>query len=495
MSLTTKLDARERIKGVLGFRGGVCIEYKFNSSFIMVGIRFSKLIFLAVALAVTTFAAPAPASSSAADSGSGTGSSHIPSSALSPSSVASAPESSPTVPYASNDPNEVLWGPDTPDIPQAIRGSLGASVLGPQDIGMVKENADFLAPPSTDSGSVPNAKWPMSLSHNRLQTGGWARQQNVGVMPIATAMAGVNMRLEAGAVRELHWHKTAEWAYILKGTVQVTAVNADGQNYLGTVSEGDLWYFPPGVPHSLQATADLPEGAEFLLVFDDGAFSEDSTFLLTDWLAHVPKSVIAKNFHANISAFDHIPAKELYIFPSAPPPDDAVAPTSPQGTTPDPYTFQLSKVPATELAGGSVKVVDSTTFKISKTIAVAEVTVDPGAMRELHWHPSQDEWSFFLEGRGRVTLFASSGQARTFDYQASRARTQLIRYVPATYGHYVENIGNTTLRFLEIFNTDRYQDISLNQWLALTPPDLVKAHLQLDDDTIAHLSKTKPIVL
>lgn len=255
MSLTTKLDARERIKGVLGFRGGVCIEYKFNSSFIMVGIRFSKLIFLAVALAVTTFAAPAPASSSAADSGSGTGSSHIPSSALSPSSVASAPESSPTVPYASNDPNEVLWGPDTPDIPQAIRGSLGASVLGPQDIGMVKENADFLAPPSTDSGSVyvsfislqiqilkftrqnsPNAKWPMSLSHNRLQTGGWARQQNgvcgclFGmfidsdlahswchadcnwyVVHVAwvresnsirrLAMAGVNMRLEAGAVR------------------------------------------------------------------------------------------------------------------------------------------------------------------------------------------------------------------------------------------------------------------------------------------------------
>lgn len=44
---------------------------------------------------------------------------------------------------------------------------------------------------------------------------------------------------------------------------------------------GDLWYFPPGVPHSLQATADNPAGTEFLLVFDDGSFSEDATFLVS----------------------------------------------------------------------------------------------------------------------------------------------------------------------------------------------------------------------
>ena len=51
-------------------------------------------------------------------------------------------------------------------------------------------------------------------------------------------------------------------------------------------------------------------------VFDDGNFSEDSTFLLTDWMAHVPKEILAKNFHVNTSAFDHIPSKELYIFPT-----------------------------------------------------------------------------------------------------------------------------------------------------------------------------------
>lgn len=476
--------------------------------FTMASLMFSKAVICAVLFA--TFCAAAPAATSAASSApvpqsstplrasaapassAGVSAIRAPRSPSTggPSSTASAPEATETVPYAGDDPNYALWGPDYNGVPQAIRGSYGATVLGPQDIALAKQNPDLLAPPTTDSGSVGNAKWPFSLSHNRLQTGGWARQENIGVMPFATSMAGVNMRLEPGAIRELHWHKTAEWAYILKGTVQVTAVNADGQNYMATVSEGDLWYFPPGIPHSLQATDDLPDGSEFLLVFDDGNFSEDSTFQLTDWLAHVPKEVLAKNFQADMSAFDHIPGDELYIFPSAPPPHNPQAVSDPQGTIPDPFIFQLSQVQPTPLSGGSVKVVDSTTFKVSTTIAAAEVTVEPGAMRELHWHPTQDEWSFFIEGEGRITLFASSGNARTFNYQAGD-----IGFVPATFGHYVENTGNTTLKFLEIFKSDRFQDISLNQWLALTPPALVKAHLQLDDATIAKLSKTKPIVI
>ncbi|KAJ7820791.1 oxalate decarboxylase [Mycena leptocephala] len=406
-----------------------------------------------------------------------------------PSSTSSAAEATATVPFASTDPNLPLWGLDSGS-PEPIRESFGAPILGPSNIPVEQQNPDLLAPPTTDSGSLSNAKWPFSLSHNRLQTGGWARQENIGVMPIATSMASVNMRLEPGAIRELHWHKTSEWAYVLSGSTQVTAVDPEGRNFLATVGPGDLWFFPPGIPHSLQATNDSASGSEFILIFDDGAFSEDSTFLLTDWLSHVPAEVIQKNFQANAAAFSHIPAKELYIFPSSPPPIDAVAPSSPQGGVPNPYSFAMSKVNATKLAGGSVKIVDSTTFTVSTTIAAAEVTVEPGAIRELHWHPTMDEWSFFIEGQGRVTIFASQGNARTFNYQAGD-----IGFVPTAMGHYVENIGNTTLRYLEIFNTDRFQDISLNQWLALTPPDLVKAHLQLSDETIASLSKTKPVVV
>ncbi|KAJ7735617.1 oxalate decarboxylase [Mycena maculata] len=400
------------------------------------------------------------------------------------SSTSSAAEPTATVPFASTNPNLPLWGLDSGD-PEPVRGSLGAPILGPDNIPMDHENPDLFAPPTSDAGSVQ--VWPFSLSHNRLQTGGWARQENIGVLPMATSIAGVNMRLEPGAIRELHWHSTSEWAYVLSGTTQVTAVNADGQNFLANVGPGDLWFFPPGIPHSLQATNESAEGSEFLLA---RRFHEDDTFLLTDWLAHVPAEVIQKNFQANPEAFSHIPDQELYIFPSTPPPIDATAPSSPQGGVPNPYSFAMSQINATQHSGGTVKIVDSTTFTVSTTIAAAEVTVEPGAIRELHWHPTMDEWSFFLEGQGRVTIFAAQGNARTFDYQAGD-----IGFVPTAMGHYVENIGNTTLKYLELFNSDRFQDISLNQWLALTPPALVKAHLQLSDQTIASLSKTKPVVV
>ncbi|CAE6461938.1 unnamed protein product, partial [Rhizoctonia solani] len=383
-------------------------------------------------------------------------------------------------------------------------------ILGPQNIPLERESPDFLAPPSTDSGSVENVKWPFALSHNRVQDGGWARQQNEHDMPLATTMAGVNMRLDAGGIREMHWHLTAEWGYVMDGSCRVNAIDPQGRNYLSDVviSRRSV-VLPKGYP-SLHPGSQrygsrlrVPLGTHSTVypiayteklsqVLDDGSFSEDSTFLLTDWMAHVPKEVLAKNFRVNASAFDHIPDRQLWMLPSAVPTQnvDEANPVSPAGIVPLPYTFAASKASPTNTTGGTVKVIDSRTFNISQTIAVAEVTVVPGGIRELHWHPTQPEWTFFLQGNARTTVFASSANARTFDYQAGD-----IGYIPPTFGHYVENIGNTTLKYLEIFNSNIYEDISLNQWLALTPPDMVKAHLQLSDETISQLQKVKPILV
>jgi oxalate decarboxylase family bicupin protein len=90
------------------------------------------------------------------------------------------------------------------------------------------------------------------------------------------------MRLDEGVIRELHWHTEAEWAYVLAGKVRITALDVEGGSFMDDLEEGDLWYFPAGHPHSLQGLS--PNGTEFLLIFDDGNFSEESTFLLTDWL-------------------------------------------------------------------------------------------------------------------------------------------------------------------------------------------------------------------
>ena len=70
------------------------------------------------------------------------------------SAVASSASASPTAPYASENPNRILWTDTEATVPQAVRGTLGASVLGPQNVPLDLQNADLLAPPSTDSGTV-----------------------------------------------------------------------------------------------------------------------------------------------------------------------------------------------------------------------------------------------------------------------------------------------------------------------------------------------------
>lgn len=371
--------------------------------------------------------------------------------------------------------------------PQPVRGSLGAPSLGPRNIEIERQNPDLLASPDTDHGSIPNLKFSMSLAHNRLLDGGWAREVTIRELPAATSMAGVNMRLGPGVVRELHWHKEAEWAYILKGHVRFTVVDSDRNVFIDDLQEGDMWLVPAGIPHSIQGLAD---GTEFILVFDDGNFSENQTLLLTEWCAHTPRSVLAKNFGIGEQHLANIPKSEKYIFPLAvPPPLETVLGQLPNQPPPSPYTYHASAQAPDRYEGGSVKIVDVRHFP-ETTLAATIIELEPGSLREMHWHPKADEWQFYLEGEGRMTVFNATANARTFDYSAGD-----VGFVPRTMGHYIENIGSTTLRMLNVFNHPKFEDISLNQWLALTPPELVKGHLNLDEMAMNALRRTScPII-
>jgi oxalate decarboxylase len=375
--------------------------------------------------------------------------------------------------------------------PEPIDGDRGASILGPRNIPVEQENPDLLVSPVTDAGTIPNLKFPFAQARNRVLSGGWGREVTARELPAAKELAGVNMRLKPGGIRELHWHKEAEWAYMLAGRARITAVDADGRNFIDDVGAGDLWNFPAGIPHSIQG---LEDGCEFLLVFDDGGFSENETFLITDWFAHTPTAILAQNFGVPEAAFANLPADvehDRYIFAAElPPPLRQDGVLAPAGEAPQTFSHRLLAQEPIRAAGGQVRIADSRNFPASSTVAAALVEVDPGGMREMHWHPNAAEWQYFIAGRGRMTVFASSGKARTFDYQAGD-----VGYVPYAMGHYVQNTGDEPLVFLELFRSDRFADISLNQWMALTPPGLVQVHLNLDEATIAALSKTKPIVV
>lgn len=370
-----------------------------------------------------------------------------------------------------------------------IANGRGGTNPGPMNPSRIAQNPDLMVPPNTDAGSLPNLRFSFDDAHIRLSAGGWTRQVTARELGVSKDIAGVIMRLNAGGVRELHWHKAAEWAYVLYGKARITAVDANGHNFVDDVGTGDLWYFPPGIPHSIQGLD--PDGTEFLLVFDDGDFDEDNTFLLSDFLKHTPPEVLAKNFGVPASSLASIPdPSELYMFPAPVPGPLSADKIAGAVEVPQSFSHRMMAQAPIKMKHGTARITDSSVFPASKTIAAALVEVEPGAMRELHWHPNTNEWQYYIQGQARMGVFAASGAARTFDFQAND-----VGYVPFAMGHYIENTGNTTLRYLEVFKSDHFADVSLNQWLALTPPELVRASLRVDSQFLHALRREKsPVV-
>src|SRR6266404_8686190 len=348
---------------------------------------------------------------------------------------------------------------------------------------LLDENPSSNLPPPTDHGDIGPVWYSFDLVHKRVQEGGWTHEVNAKVLPTSTDLAGVNMRLTAGSFRELHWHTADEWAIMLNGNARVTVMNPDGTMFIDDVAKGDLWLFPAGFPHSIQGLG--PDGCEFLLVFDQGMFSEDNTFLLSEWVRRTPPSVLSKNFGLPASALKKLPDKSLYIFPADLPATLAQDKSAVGGRRVESryqYTFRMEAMtPTKQTSGGSVRIVDSHNFLVSKNIAAALVTIKPGGLRELHWHPNASEWQYYLSGKGRMTVFTSEG-ARTMDFN-----TNDVGFVPAVAGHYIENTGNTDLVFLEMFKASEYMNFSLNNWLRRLAPEMVTSHLNLDADAISKI--------
>ena len=374
----------------------------------------------------------------------------------------------------------------------AVAADRSRSDPGPANPALDAQNADSIWPPGTDSKSlVQNFKYPFSFANKRVYEGGWSREVTVRELPVSKTLAGVNMRLTPGGCRELHWHTAGEWAIMLYGTARITAIDLDGKSFVADVKKNDLWFFPSGNPHSIQGLN--PDGCEFMLVFDDGEFSESETVLLSDAMAHLPLDVLSKNFGVGEQAFKNVPKEELFILQADVPGGleaDQKAAAGARGKSPKDFAFRTMEMPPTkQTKGGEVRIVDSSNFKVSTT-AMAMVTVHPGGMRELHWHPNADEWQYFISGKGRMTVVATGNKARTMDFQEGD-----VGYVQKSLLHYVENTGDTDLVFLEIFKSDHYADFSLSEWLAHTPPELVMAHLRIDKATLDAIPKNGAVMM
>lgn len=322
--------------------------------------------------------------------------------------------------------------------------------------------------PLLSGKELPTFKFALEKSVGKVIGKSYGKEATVEQLPISKGIAGVSMVLEPGVMRELHWHATAaEWAFVLEGNVRTTVIDSQGHAEINDFQPGDVWYFPRGYGHVLECLGEKP--CHFILIFDNGYFSEFGTFSISDWLGHVPKALLAKNFNLPESAFESFPKEEVY-FAKGPVPS-AEQPVPLQGHNPPAVTHKyelLNRPPHRTFDGGREWRVDASMFPISKTITGVILELEPNALRELHWHPNADEWQYVIEGNISVTMFGSHGRYRTETLEQGD-----VGYIPQGYGHSVENIGNKTCRVLIGFNSGTYAAVDLSQWIAGNPADVL----------------------
>jgi len=371
----------------------------------------------------------------------------------------------------------------SPSGPVPERGPKGADILGPKNPQRAAEEPNTVAPPATDHGTMPNLKWSFADSHMRLEVGGWARQTTIRELPISKAMAGVNMRLKANAVREMHWHKEAEWSYMIKGRARITAVDQDGRTFADDVGPGDLWYFPKGHGHSIQTIGDKP--CHFILSFDNGAFSEHGTFSITDWIDVTPKDMLALDFGLPADVFDKFPKGEAYIQagPVVPVSQALDAPWPKEST----HKFRLLKDPRAvrEFDGGTFRLATVDEWPIQKTMSGGVMTIRPGQMRKLHWNVNANEWHFYLKVKGQVAVFGSGGRGKVAEFKPGD-----VAYIPMGFGHAIKNIGDEDLEIIQTWDNGKFEEIDLDAWVKASPNYLLSNNFPgVSPETIAKMKQ------
>jgi oxalate decarboxylase len=358
--------------------------------------------------------------------------------------------------------------------------------------------ASFAIPHELNAASEEHAKhaplqpfkYDIEASEGRVTAGGSAKEANVDEFPISESMAGVSMRLHPGGLRELHWHAlAAEWAFVIAGNIRTTVISPNGEAESADFAPGDVWYFPKGHGHALQCLG--PDEAHFILVFDNGHFSEFGTFSITDWLSHTSPEILARNLNLPASAFTSIPRDEAYILQGRVPP--AVAEQLRNGGPSEnqfPHKFRLLAMPPLTFPGGEERIVSSKEFPIQKTLTGVIQDLKPGALRELHWHPNADEWQYYISGGSRVTIFGAHGRVATEEFRRGQ-----VAFIKQGFGHFVEQVGDEPTRILVLFNSPVYEEISLAGWLGANPPALVADNFGFSMEQVAKLPKSSKGIL
>jgi oxalate decarboxylase len=317
----------------------------------------------------------------------------------------------------------------------------------------------------------------------KATSGGWARDITSRGLPIATDIAGAHLYLNPGGVREMHWHNSAEWAYILAGYCQVTVVDPEGETEVANYGPGDLWYFPKGHAHAIQTIGSEPCHA--VLAFDDGLYGEHGTFGLSDWMSRLEPGLLSQTLGLPNEVVSKIPAAEVYIKQG-----EVIARDSAKARALQVLDHKrthryriMAQRPRVTSSGGTIHVASAREYPISTTFTAVVTKLKPGSAHAPHWHPNANEWHYVAKGRTRVTLFASDKRLATAELSAGDCA-----YIPRGCGHTIQNIGTDDCEVVGVLDNGAYSEALLSDWITKIPRQLLANNLGIAEAAFANLT-------
>ena len=318
----------------------------------------------------------------------------------------------------------------------------------------------------------------------KATSGGWAREITARTLPIAADIAGAHLFIKAGGAREMHWHNSAEWDYVVDGHCQVTVVDPEGVAEVVNLGPGDLWYFPKGHGHAIQTLGTVPCHA--ILAFDDGLYGEHGTFGISDWMSRYDSQTLAQAFAVPADTFADIPKAETYIMQGEVLAlDGAQAHATRELDHARTHRFSLAaQKPRISGAGGSFSVASSKEFPLSTAMTGTLLQLRRGGMHEPHWHVNANEWLYALKGKVRVMLFAPDKRLAVAELSVGDCA-----YIPRNCGHSIENVGAEDAEIIGVLDSGAYHESSLSDWLSKAPRHLLANNFGVAETTVASFKK------
>jgi oxalate decarboxylase len=323
----------------------------------------------------------------------------------------------------------------------------------------------------------------------KATSGGWAREVTTRGLPLATDIAGAHLYINAGGAREMHWHNSAEWAYVVDGHCQVAVLDPEGQLEVVNLGPGDLWYFPKGHSHAIQTLGSSPCHA--ILAFDDGLYSEHGTFGISDWMSRYDAPILSQALGVPADALAPDPKAETYIMQG-----EVLALDGPQARIARAldrdrshrYALMAQK-PRVSTAGGALYVASSKEFPVSSTMTGMVLKLKRGAMHEPHWHTDANEWHYVLKGHTRVTLFAFDKRVAVAELSPGECA-----YIPRNCGHSIQNVGTEDAEIVGVLDSGTYHESSLSDWLAKAPRHLLANNFGVTEKAVANFGCKRMVI-